>query len=111
MNIRIDIHIHPGSGEPAPDLKTILAAIEGLKTTLMDANTALTDLQAQVAAETTVTASAITLINGIPALLAAQGVSPDQVEAVAQSLKTQSDALAAAVTANTPAAPAPAPGT
>ena len=68
---------------------------------------ALSDLQAQVAAQTTVEQSAVTLIQSLAAqITAANGVSPAAVEAVVAQFQTSAAALAAAVTANTPAAPA-----
>jgi hypothetical protein len=68
---------------------------------------ALTDLQAAVAAEDTVIQSAVTLINGIPALIAAAGTDPAALAALQTDITTQAAALAAAVTANTPAATTP----
>lgn len=79
-------------------------------------------LQADVAQETTVEASAITLINGIPALIAnavaaaqAAGATPAELAsltALGTAITNSSAGLAAAVTANTPtpAAPASHPG-
>lgn len=63
----------------------------------------LQDLQAAVAAEDTVIDSAITLINGLAAQIAA--LQPDQaaIDALAADVKAKADALSAAVTANTPA--------
>lgn len=72
-------------------------------------NQALVDLQAAVAAEDTVIDSAVTLIQGIPALIAAAGTDPAALAALSADINTKAAALAAAVTANTPAAPAPAP--
>lgn len=79
----------------------------------------LDDLQAQVAATVTVEGSAVTLINGFAARMQAAvdaalagGATAAQLAPVQDeinAMKTSSDALAAAVTANTPAAP-PAPG-
>ncbi len=66
----------------------------------------LTSLIAQVAENTTVEASAITLINGLAVQIAAAGTDPTKLAALQTQLKTSSDALAAAITANTPAAPA-----
>jgi hypothetical protein len=71
---------------------------------------ALDDLKAEVAATLTVEQSAVTLIQGIAAQLVAalaNQTNPDSalVDLTTQ-LKTNADALAAAVTANTPAAPA-----
>ena len=67
----------------------------------------LDDLTAQVAQNTTVEGSAVTLINNIAAALAAAIASgnPAALQALQTQLKTSSDALAAAITANTPAAP------
>lgn len=77
--------------------------------------TEITALQQQVTAETTVEQSAITLINGFSGQLAAAvaaaqaaGATPDQLtalHALDQQIQTSSAALAAAVSANTPAAP------
>jgi hypothetical protein len=67
------------------------------------------DLTAQVTADTTVEASAVTLINGIAAqlaaLVAAGTVTPEAVTALSNQLKTSADALSAAITANTPTSP------
>ena len=72
---------------------------------------AIDDLQAEVARNTTVEQSALTLITGLSSQLVAAIASGDmtQVQAVADTLKANDDALAAAVAANTPAAPPPAP--
>lgn len=69
--------------------------------------TALDDLQAAVAAEDTVIDSAITLIQGIPALIAAAGIDPAKLTALQNDITAKSTALASAVAANTPAAPTP----
>ncbi len=65
---------------------------------------ALDDLTAQVAASTTVESSAVLLIKGIAAQIAAAGTNPTSLQALQASLKSSADALAAAVAANTPAA-------
>ena len=65
-------------------------------------------LSAQVAASATVEASAITLIQGLAAQIAAAGTDPAKLSALTASLNASATALAAAVSANTPAAPAPA---
>lgn len=70
----------------------------------------LTALTAQVAQNTSVEASAVTLIQGLAAQLAAAGTDPAALAALQSQLNTSATALAAAITANTPAAPpAPAP--
>lgn len=90
-----------------------LASIEKALThesrTLMSA---IDDLAAQVAASTSAEASAVTLITGLvtelEAALNSGGSSVDQnakIEALVAQLKTSSQALADAITVNTPAAP------
>src|SRR5438105_8321152 len=59
----------------------------------------------QVANATTVEQSAIKLINGLAAQIAASGTDPVKLQALQDQLKTNTDALAAAITQNTPAAP------
>lgn len=66
---------------------------------------ALADLQAAVAAEDTVIDSAVTLIQGIPDLIAAAGTDPAALAALSADINTKAQALGAAVAANTPAAP------
>ncbi len=78
----------------------------------------LAKLQADVAAETTVAQSAVTLIKGIPALIAdavakaqAAGATPEQLQAFADlstAIEGTTADLSAAVTAGTPAAGEPA---
>lgn len=74
-------------------------------------------LTAQVAANTTVTHSAVALLSGLSAQLTAAiaaskaGDSGVALDALDAQLKTNTDALAAAVSANTIAAPASTPAT
>lgn len=70
----------------------------------------LADLQAAVAAETTIDASAVTLLGGLSAQIAAlksAGTDPATaaaIDALATQVTTDTSSLSAAVTANTPAA-------
>lgn len=66
---------------------------------------AIDDLTTQVAANTTVIGSALTLIQGLAAALAAAGTDPAKLSALQTQLAASDTALAAAVAANTPAAP------
>jgi hypothetical protein len=68
---------------------------------------AIDDLQAAVAAEDTVIDSAVTLLNGIPALIAAAGVDPAKLTALQADITSRTATLAAAVLVGTPT-PAPA---
>jgi hypothetical protein len=63
----------------------------------------LAALQAQVAENTAVETSAVTLIQGIAAQLAAAQDDPAAVAALVDQLNASADALAAAVSANTTA--------
>lgn len=66
----------------------------------------LDGLQADVAAEDTVIASVMTLIQGFAAQLAAAGVDPAALAALRADIQAKTQSLAAAVAANT-APPAP----
>lgn len=68
--------------------------------------TQLDALTAEVTNNTSVEQSAITLIQNIATELAAAGTDPVALAALVTKLQTNDAALAAAVTANTPAAPA-----
>jgi hypothetical protein len=88
--------------------------IEAILKELSYMSSQLTALQAQVAQNTSVEASAATLILGLAsqlsaAIAAANNGDTAALPALQQELQTSANALAAAVTANTAAAPAPAP--
>jgi hypothetical protein len=83
-------------------LKSLHKVLKELK--LMSAS--LDALTAQVAENTSAEESAITLINNIAAALAAAGTDPAALAELQRQLKVSGDALAAAVVANTAAAPA-----
>jgi peptidoglycan hydrolase CwlO-like protein len=68
--------------------------------------TTLADLQTEVSQEDTVIDSALALISGLAAQVAALQPNQAAIDALAADIKAKSDSLAAAVTANTPAAPA-----
>lgn len=69
---------------------------------------AIDDLTAQVASNTSVIESAITLISNIKALLDAAGTDPAKLAELSATLAAEDKKLADAVVAGTPAAP-PAP--
>lgn len=99
---RSGAHILTAIGELAAQLHTLNSKVTAMATNL-DA------LTAQVAQNTDVINSALTLINGFAAELAAAGTDPVALQALADSLKASDTSLAAAVAANTPAStPAPA---
>lgn len=65
----------------------------------------LTDLTAQVAANTDAEQSAIALLNELSALITAAGTDPAALAALADQLRTNAADLGAAIVANTPVAP------
>ncbi len=69
-------------------------------------STELDALAAQVKANTDLEESAVTLITGLADQLKSAAADPAAVQALADQLKTSAASLAAAVSANTPAAPA-----
>jgi len=104
ININLNI-------KPDPEVRARLDAIlDQLGLVVSNQETmmaAIDDLQAAVAAEDTVIDSAIALIQGIPALIAAAGVDPAKLAALQSDITAKSSSLAAAVAQNTPAAPTP----
>ena len=85
-------------GRIESDSAALFAKVETIMATLAD-------LQAAVAAEDTVIDSAIALLNGLAAQIAA--LKPDQaaIDALAADVGAKAQALSDAVVANTPAAP------
>lgn len=68
---------------------------------------AIDDLTANVAADTTVDQSAITLLNGLKAALDAAIGDPVALQALSDQLGSNVAGLSAAVLANTPSEPTP----
>lgn len=71
----------------------------------------LAALEAAVAAEDTVIESAVTLIKGIPALIAAAGTDPVRLKALQDDVTARAQALANAIVVGTSAASTTAPVT
>ena len=78
-------------------LDAISRQIKETETKIMSA---IDDLAASVAAEDTVIASAITLLQGLSAALAAAGTDPVKLAALKSDVDAQTATLAAAVAAN-----------
>ena len=68
-------------------------------------------LEAEVARNTTVDASAIALLDGLAQQLQDAKNDPAAIQAIVDQMRTSSDSLAAAVSRNTPAAPGGGEGT
>jgi len=107
MRIRIDIyhHIQLDDSETNQKLDKIIQMLGIIQRKEDTMSAELDALTVQVAANTTVEQSAITLIQGLATQIAALKNDPAAITALSASLKNSADALAAAITANTPAAP------
>ena len=103
--MRLDVYVHLENWPEDVRLEEILTILQRLETKTGVIMADLTALTAQVAANTTVIGSALALINGFAAQLAAAGTDPAKLADLQNQLKTQDDALAAAVAANIPTAP------
>lgn len=86
-------------------LDEILQILQEIKNKEVIMSTELDALTVQVEQTMNVEQSAITLIQGIAQQLAEIKEDPAKVQALSDQLKTSADSLAAAITANTPAAP------
>ncbi len=105
--MRLDVFVHQESDKKLDTIIGLLQAIQ-TKENLMSAE--LDALAVQVKANTDLEASAVSLIQGIAAQLTALKNDPAAITALSTQLASSASALAAAITANTPAAP-PAPAT
>lgn len=76
--------------------------IKGERTEMADFSVLTSDVEKL----TSVDESAVTLINGLAQQIKDAGTDPVKLKALTDKMETETDALAAAVTANTPAAPA-----
>lgn len=108
MNInfthRVDVYFHNVPATTTQPDALVLTAIENLKGVLMNA---IDNLETEVSQNSDVVASAVALLTSISAELAAAKNDPVKIQALADKLDQNTNALAAAVAANTIAAPEP----
>lgn len=101
MNFHITLHLDPATERKLDDIST---ALKSMETLIMKT---LADLQNDVAADTTAEQSAITLLGGLSAQIAALKTTQTDpntaaaIDALATEVETNTSTLAAAVTANT----------
>ena len=95
--LTINVNIHGATSDQ-------LGAINHRLDTIMSV---LSDLQAAVAAEDTVIESAVTLLQGLGAALAAAGTDPVALKALSDDIAAKTKSLADAVAANPVPPPAP----
>ena|SRR5579859_1342564 len=105
--MRLDIYVHVTSDSAKQDL--ILAKLDEILQKEDMELADLTQLQNDVASEGNVVQSAITLLQGLKSQLDAAIASndPAALDALSQQLEAQTQSLANAVAANTPAASQP----
>lgn len=108
MKFEVHVYHHFIGNELSAELGKIRHAISQTGALIM---ATLADLQTKVTNNTTVISSALTLIQGLKAQLDAAIASndPAALQALSDQLDSADSSLAAAVAANTPAAPAPTP--
>jgi len=108
MRIELHVFIHNSADDAiSAKLDKLMALVTKEENLVMSK---IDDLTAAVTAEKTVEDSAVALLNGIAAQLqtALASSTPDvAVQSVIDSIKSNTDSLSAAVTANTPTPPAP----
>jgi hypothetical protein len=97
----VHVHIHTGNDDR---IGQILGIVQDLQQRSITMATDLTTITAEVTEAVTVSQSAVILLNGIGAALAAAGTDPVALAALASELDASTAALAEAVQANTPAA-------
>jgi peptidoglycan hydrolase CwlO-like protein len=103
--MRIDVYHHFGdNGAVERKLDNVLALLQTLVTQGVTMSKELDDLTAQVAANTNLEQSAVTMIQGLAAQIAAAKNDPAAIQALSDQLNTSATALTNAITANTPAA-------
>jgi exosortase/archaeosortase len=103
MEIHVYFHTEPDS-RVTGRLDRILTRLDAIAALEQTMSTEMDTLQTQVTNTDTAIDSAIVLLNGLSAQIAATAGDPAKAAALAADLKTKTDALAAAIVANTPAA-------
>lgn len=103
MHITIDVFHHGLSGDRATSAKfdEILALLQSGDARMSQQ---LDDLKAEVTRATTVSQSAVTLIGGLAAKIEELKDDPVALQALADEMRANNDALGTAVTQNTPSA-------
>lgn len=106
MDLNLNVYFHLPSD---PRLAEAIARVEAALAVVINQGIIMTqqmdDLEVEVSNNTTVEQSAVTLLNGLAATVLSLKNDPVKLQAFVDSLKASSTDLAAAVAANTPAAP------
>lgn len=102
--MRIDLYVHDGDavGRIEDKLDALIDQLTNFEDRTMQT---FADLQAEVTAEDTVIDSAVVLINGLAAQIAALEPNQAAIDALVTDVRARATALGAAVAAGTPPAP------
>jgi hypothetical protein len=103
MSFDLHVYFHVPI-EPDPRLDQIITMLQAISKQETKMSQQLDALTAQVTENTNVEASAVTLLQNIAAQLEAAKTDPVKLQALKDQLQNSAAALAAAITANTPAA-------
>lgn len=116
QNIRVDLFVHGqlGGSDPgtAAKLDQLIVAVAGLKTQqaaqtqeIQKMAGEIEALEAEVARNTTVDGSIMTLVTGLAGQIEALKNDPVRLQALVDKLRADNDAIVAKVLEHTPAAP------
>lgn len=105
MHITIDIFHHFPLSTAESKLDEILSRLKSIQRQETQMAKTLDDVKTQVAANTDTEQSAIQLLTQLHDLLVAAQGDPAKIDEIIASLSSSKEALAAAIVANTPAAP------
>lgn len=102
--MEVHLYIHSGDTTVVAKLDKIIQMLQNQQREMISMAASIDDVVTAVQNETTVEQSVITLLNQLSAQVKAAGTDPVKLQAVLDQISTNSAALSAAVTANTPAA-------
>lgn len=102
MDVHLYIHYDPSESKK---LDQIIQLLQTQQKEILNMAASIDDVVVAVQNETTVEQSVITLLGQLAAQVKAAGTDPVKLQAVLDQINTNSAALSAAVTANTPVTP------
>lgn len=100
------IHHFPDGLPDAPGMKLVLASLKRIETKMAEDKVTADDILAKVTEEGAVEDGVVILLGQLFALVQGQGSDSEKLAAIKAAIQGNEDKLAAAVVANTPAAPA-----
>lgn len=108
MDVHLYIHSSFADTQLVAKLDKIIQMLQTQQKEIIQMAASIDDVTLAVQKETTVEQSAITLLQQLSGMITAAGTDPVKLQAVLDLVNNNTDALAAAVAANTPGAtPAP----